>query len=710
MRKISIIAGLGLLIVSLAGCGKVTLKTDNESRYVISSDEELREFAKEISSGNDFANQTVVLGNDITLKNKKFEPAGKGDNTTAFAGTFDGQGFVISNLNIDSKEAGLFAELSGTVLNLTIDSGKVEGKDSAGAICAHLNSNGIILNSIVTATVYGDKDRCGGLSGVADGTIINTIYYPDNRKEGTANPIGKKSDCHEENIYISFGDGYYELENGSHPQNNIEIYERACDGLNNRICPLMSDFEGVTFNKWELGEDSMSLKLSGEKSDAIMSAKAIDSSGNEYELSYLSDEHCFGQMDKDIDFVAVEYMTFAGKRGLIESAAEKIIINTSTGENLICVNPVKKVNQEYATAVSTTVDFGSLNFSDDGIAAISADYFNDSNERTDSETIIMIGKPGNYEFSGSLAGMIVVDLSEDNTKGIDLCLNNAFIESKHNVGICIKNAPKSDDPNNPYVNVSTKAGSKNSIIGSNHFDMFIIDEKIEGAISTPVSIGVKGEGSLYIEGDIEGIESKDSILIDGGDIDLNTCDDSIASKGPFILNDGRVHMLAKDNCVDSDSVYLNGGLITGSSLYRDERFIKKKVRSNGTNLAGCIGLKESQSSSYEDESTVMPVTICFEEAIPENAIILMVDENDNGIIAVRNESIGETFCAIFSTPLIKGDKVKFYLCDSVDGEWFTSECLNIKSYNKISEIKRTDGEEFSVSTMGNQLYDVETIK
>ena len=70
----------------------------NASPLVIESERQLAQFAYLVNQGN-FGNRTVVLQKDLNLSGKDWTPIGA---SHAFMGTFDGQGYAIRNLKIDS--------------------------------------------------------------------------------------------------------------------------------------------------------------------------------------------------------------------------------------------------------------------------------------------------------------------------------------------------------------------------------------------------------------------------------------------------------------------------------------------------------------------------------------------------------------------------------------------------------------------------------
>lgn len=99
--------------------------------YNISSAGELVDFSDKVNSGSNFTGTTVYLINDIEFTDKlsqNFKPAGSStseDDFKSFNGIFDGQGYTVSNLNINSSaiDVGLIGySLGSTVKNVVIDS------------------------------------------------------------------------------------------------------------------------------------------------------------------------------------------------------------------------------------------------------------------------------------------------------------------------------------------------------------------------------------------------------------------------------------------------------------------------------------------------------------------------------------------------------------------------------------------------------------
>lgn len=165
------------------------LEDETVADLFISSAKELRAFAEAVNGGKSFAGMTVALADNIDLGNKEWTPIGleyithkEGDKTivdkdTRFKGTFDGQGYTISNLKVDHSDselpAGLFGVLNGTVKNLVIDGVDIQAKKSAGAVAGSMFNTGLIDKCTVKdATVVG-YHYLGGVVGNLYGSVTN---------------------------------------------------------------------------------------------------------------------------------------------------------------------------------------------------------------------------------------------------------------------------------------------------------------------------------------------------------------------------------------------------------------------------------------------------------------------------------------------------------------------------------------------------------
>lgn len=142
--------------------GVFLVKTADELRYLM-------------NQKTDYKGKTIRLLGDIDFGKDRFLTIG----FSRMAGTFDGAGFALKNLNIrtdDSPYLDSFPqsigfigiiEKTGKVLNVHIESGSIDGGERVGAIAGH--SSGIIMNCTNKASVIGNSGATvGGIVGIID--------------------------------------------------------------------------------------------------------------------------------------------------------------------------------------------------------------------------------------------------------------------------------------------------------------------------------------------------------------------------------------------------------------------------------------------------------------------------------------------------------------------------------------------------------------
>ena len=113
----------------------------------------------------------------------------------AFAGTFEGNGWTISGLNISRSDedcVGLFGHIAedSEIRNLTIRAETVIGEDSVGGLVGQGNSARIISSSVVADEVRGSGARVGGLVGWGDSARIVSSSVVADEVHGRGTTVG----------------------------------------------------------------------------------------------------------------------------------------------------------------------------------------------------------------------------------------------------------------------------------------------------------------------------------------------------------------------------------------------------------------------------------------------------------------------------------------------------------------------------------------
>lgn len=162
--------------ISLMGSG-----TESDP-YIIDSYDTLKQFRDLVNDGESFSGKYILQTDNIDLKNEEWIPIGIFLSDNYFDGIYDGGGHYISNLYISSAypftpaNVGFFGMLSGTVKNLGIESGHIEG-EYIGSICSHGTNSSMILNCYNKATIAGIH-RAGGITdNFGEGSVIGCVNF-----------------------------------------------------------------------------------------------------------------------------------------------------------------------------------------------------------------------------------------------------------------------------------------------------------------------------------------------------------------------------------------------------------------------------------------------------------------------------------------------------------------------------------------------------
>lgn len=182
----------------IGGCSLVPFEDyredGTEQTFEISTAEELAGFGYMVNvNGSTFIGKTVKLCSDIDLQNISWTPIGQ-TKGHEFHGTFNGNGYTITNMNVDvwHKEpvdlfndtvfsSGLFGWAGNksnpaTIENVTITNSTVSGHHNVGAVCGYLES-GSITDCVVKKTTIKNTTKAGisGADGDKTGGIVGFV-------------------------------------------------------------------------------------------------------------------------------------------------------------------------------------------------------------------------------------------------------------------------------------------------------------------------------------------------------------------------------------------------------------------------------------------------------------------------------------------------------------------------------------------------------
>ncbi len=154
-----------------------------QDAFSVGTAAELAGLASLVNSGTDFEGKNVTLTANIELNatedwtdwalsapENAWAPIGEANH--AFKGVFDGGGYTVSGIyvNSDSNYAGLFGYVSGgTVKNLKIAASFINGRDKVGGVAGYIDAGSEIAGCDTSGTVGGTGNHIGGLAGYAAG-------------------------------------------------------------------------------------------------------------------------------------------------------------------------------------------------------------------------------------------------------------------------------------------------------------------------------------------------------------------------------------------------------------------------------------------------------------------------------------------------------------------------------------------------------------
>ena len=167
------------------GTADVSWYNTEQGSFEINTAEQLAGLAQLVNDGN-CGDKLFTLGNDISLNDttnwkdwattpptNSWTPIGKG-RTNSFNGTFDGAGFVIGGVFINSSddEQGLFGstDMFSLILNLGVTASYIKGADNVGGLVGW--NFGTIYKSYAAGNVTGNNG-VGGLVGHDNGTMYS---------------------------------------------------------------------------------------------------------------------------------------------------------------------------------------------------------------------------------------------------------------------------------------------------------------------------------------------------------------------------------------------------------------------------------------------------------------------------------------------------------------------------------------------------------
>ena len=230
--------------------------------YLIRNVNDLKLLAEKVNSGEAYEGKHFKQTADIDLNNEPWTPIGtvinNGKDAKPFKGTFDGDGYKITNLKVtgNSNNAGLFGYTQDATIKNCNVTGEVKGFNDVGGIVGNADGKTQILSCSFRGDVTGEDSYIGGIAGSARGTIKNCYALADvtARIEIAGGIAGYAYHVTIENCYYSgnvpagnSAGGIAGFVSGSTIKNCVSLAKSVTDGdCVNRIVGDVSRVENIT--------------------------------------------------------------------------------------------------------------------------------------------------------------------------------------------------------------------------------------------------------------------------------------------------------------------------------------------------------------------------------------------------------------------------------------------------------------------------------
>lgn len=231
-----------------------------EDPFLITCTEELMKLRDSVNTGTDFSDVYFYQTCDIDLgADTVWEPIGKFGSEKYFYGIYDGGAHRIYNLHCRSdgsgvSNSGLFGVLGGTVLNLGIESGSVEG-DYIGSITSHATGEtAAIINCYNRADIIG-TGRAGGICDNFSGGLVANCVNAGNVQAPLSGQIVSYNAKYVINVFPQT-DAVSPVFTGSlsnYTMDGGQIYEMLNAGVD--YLEEMESFTDYELRHWNVGED-----------------------------------------------------------------------------------------------------------------------------------------------------------------------------------------------------------------------------------------------------------------------------------------------------------------------------------------------------------------------------------------------------------------------------------------------------------------------
>lgn len=318
-----------------------------------------------------------------------------------------------------------------------------------------------------------------------------------------------------------------------------------------------------------------------------------------------------------------------------------------------------------------------------------------SEENKDLENkVVTITKGGKYRITGKIEDtQIRVETNED----ITLILDNAEITCKTAPAILINSA--ADDKIAGEARAKIVLENKNIITGSHvakYYDEAGNKVKNDAAISSKVSLLIEGAGSLKVNADNEGIESKMHLTINSGTIEVFSGDDALNASedgvSHIIINGGSLYAIVQNENGEGDGIDSNGYITINGGFVSAQAHPTSQDSGLDADLGifingGTVIATGNMYEGIEDSSEQQFMQLYFSKTQKSTDLIVITDENDTPIIAFK--PINSFTILECSSPMFKDGTYYVYSGGDIVGDEKDGVYTNITSYKNGTKLSHT---------------------